>query len=92
MLWLCHRFFIVQIKVRPKMASTSYAIEEQDDDTIDQQNRFMAENLSGKVSRLKSVRVTQFYLWWFHTSSDVYGSRTTMILSNHPLGFQSDSE
>jgi hypothetical protein len=37
--------------------STAYTMgEDQDDDSIDQQNRFMAEKLSGKVSRLKSVR------------------------------------
>ncbi|XP_059489514.1 BET1-like protein [Neocloeon triangulifer] len=32
-----------------------YNIEDQDEDTLDRQNRVLTENLSGKVSRLKSL-------------------------------------
>ncbi|CAB3361543.1 Hypothetical predicted protein [Cloeon dipterum] len=35
--------------------ASAYNIEDQDEDTLDHQNRYLAENLSGKVSRLKSI-------------------------------------
>jgi hypothetical protein len=57
---LFYRYIIILLNpaLDCNMASGSSAYtmgEDQDDDSIDQQNRFMAEKLSGKVSRLKSV-------------------------------------